>query len=440
VRRVKLNVADAPVEVNPKGEIGLKVHQINENVNTLWNKFAAFLDEPCCVQTTDDLRQGIKNLYYSDALVQKYLLSGKAIIKTGSLTLLGVTLGSVLFVGAGGVITEDNANFFWDNANNRLGLGIAAPTGALDVSWGSAATSALVMGADLGANTSRTNVTRKWATVSTPHYTNAEEQVEVLTVDSNVTTSIIGIGGGENTYNAATMVRFFTAANNTTTTGTERFRITPTGTVGIGTIAPLGALDVSWGSSATSALVVGADIGGNSSRTNVTRKFAVVSAPHYTNAEEQLLLMSADCNVTTNIIGIGGGEALYNSATLIRFYTAANNTTVTGTLRMSIDDDGVVSTASGRIVNTTRTVANPYNILVTDHVIACDTDGNVIVANLPVGINGTHYIVKNVGSSGNNLTLTPNGAETIDGAVSLVLTDGQCAEVVFETTENWMIV
>lgn len=42
------------------------------------------------------------------------------------------TAGSVIFAGAGGTaLAEDNANFFFDNANNRLGLGIALPTALL---------------------------------------------------------------------------------------------------------------------------------------------------------------------------------------------------------------------------------------------------------------------------------------------------------------------
>lgn len=38
-------------------------------------------------------------------------------------TLTGGTTGSVLFVGAGPVLAQDNANFFWDDTNNWLGLG-----------------------------------------------------------------------------------------------------------------------------------------------------------------------------------------------------------------------------------------------------------------------------------------------------------------------------
>jgi len=38
----------------------------------------------------------------------------------GTLTLSALTSGSVLFAGAGGLVSEDNANLFWDNTNKRL--------------------------------------------------------------------------------------------------------------------------------------------------------------------------------------------------------------------------------------------------------------------------------------------------------------------------------
>ncbi len=39
----------------------------------------------------------------------------------------GFTEGSVLFADAGGDISQDNANFFWDDTNNSLGIGTAIP-------------------------------------------------------------------------------------------------------------------------------------------------------------------------------------------------------------------------------------------------------------------------------------------------------------------------
>lgn len=55
----------------------------------------------------------------------------------GSLTVgttdTDATAGSVLFAGAAGVIQQDNANLFWDDGNNRLGIGLVAPTAPLHV-------------------------------------------------------------------------------------------------------------------------------------------------------------------------------------------------------------------------------------------------------------------------------------------------------------------
>jgi hypothetical protein len=43
------------------------------------------------------------------------------------------TIGSVLFAGTDGVLAQDNPNLFWDDTNNRLGIGTASPTTKLDV-------------------------------------------------------------------------------------------------------------------------------------------------------------------------------------------------------------------------------------------------------------------------------------------------------------------
>ena len=50
----------------------------------------------------------------------------------GSIT--SATAGSVLFAGASGVLAQDNANFFWDDTNNRLGIGTATPSSKLTIS------------------------------------------------------------------------------------------------------------------------------------------------------------------------------------------------------------------------------------------------------------------------------------------------------------------
>jgi hypothetical protein len=79
--------------------------------------------------------------------------SGGPITSSGTITLAGTlgvanggtgtatafTAGSVVFAGASGVYTQDNANFFWDNANDRLGIGTASPSSKFVVSNGGAA-------------------------------------------------------------------------------------------------------------------------------------------------------------------------------------------------------------------------------------------------------------------------------------------------------------
>lgn len=48
-------------------------------------------------------------------------------------TLSGKTAGSILFAGAGGAITQDNANFFYDDTNDRIGKGTASPDSGVHI-------------------------------------------------------------------------------------------------------------------------------------------------------------------------------------------------------------------------------------------------------------------------------------------------------------------
>ena len=63
---------------------------------------------------------------------------GRALISggTGSPTWYAPTPGSILFAGTDGILEQDNANLFFDNTNDRLGIGIAAPASALHINRG----------------------------------------------------------------------------------------------------------------------------------------------------------------------------------------------------------------------------------------------------------------------------------------------------------------
>ena len=58
--------------------------------------------------------------------------TGANTVAQWSATLPALTSGSVLFSN-GSTIAQDNANFFWDSTNHRLGIGTTSPGQALEV-------------------------------------------------------------------------------------------------------------------------------------------------------------------------------------------------------------------------------------------------------------------------------------------------------------------
>lgn len=93
------------------------------------------------------------------------------------------------------------------------------------------------------------------------------------------------------------------------------------------------------------------------SSTNTSSKNGRIATKHYTNAEEPLAMMFGRSLSTTNLIDIGGGSSQMNAATTVSIYTAANNTTVTGTLRASWDSAGVFAQVGNATVGGTLGVS-----------------------------------------------------------------------------------
>jgi len=78
--------------------------------------------------------------------------------------------------------------------------------------------------------------------------------------------------------------------------------------------------------------------------TNVERKIGQIAVRHFTNAEEATALIYGDVSSGNALIAIGGGPAYtLNAATIINFYTAANPTTLTGTLLADMTGVGASS-------------------------------------------------------------------------------------------------
>ena len=158
-----------------------------------------------------------------------------AVANGGTGTTTAFTTGSIVFAGASGTYTQDNANFFWDDTNNRLGIGTATPDRLLvvtgDVSFGVATFERV------NAATTSTLGAVKIKGRSTGTMANA--------FGTNIGFFVEGSTGGE--FSAGTIGTWRNGADNThdmvfrtilTGTASERMRIAAGGNIGVGTVVP----------------------------------------------------------------------------------------------------------------------------------------------------------------------------------------------------------
>jgi len=129
------------------------------------------------------------------------------------------TAGSVLFVDAASKLGQNNSKFFWDNTNNRLGIGTASPSTAAEISS--------VGGTELTITSDSSEVVPKDA------FTTFR--------DASSTAWTVGkIGGGTGTYNDFAIRRFASGSYADTP-----LTITSTnGNVGVDTQVPVEKLEI----------------------------------------------------------------------------------------------------------------------------------------------------------------------------------------------------
>lgn len=78
---------------------------------------------------------GSGNIASSGGATPNITFTGTLPVANGGTNASTFTQGSVVFAGASGTYTQDNTNFFWDDANNKLGLGTAAPVSPLHINF-----------------------------------------------------------------------------------------------------------------------------------------------------------------------------------------------------------------------------------------------------------------------------------------------------------------
>lgn len=88
------------------------------------------------VSTSTQTIAGAKTFSGNTSIGGALNVSGSSALATttaGSLTLSPMIQGSLLFAGAGGLVSQNNAGLFWDNTNSRLGVGTTTPVVKFDV-------------------------------------------------------------------------------------------------------------------------------------------------------------------------------------------------------------------------------------------------------------------------------------------------------------------
>jgi len=143
-------------------------------------------------------------------------------------SITSATAGSLLFAGASGVLAQDNANIFWDDTNNRLGIGTTTPNNAIQVAGlinFNDATFSTSIGRDAGISLNTTGNL----------YNTAVGMEALFTTVSGVQNVAIGFGAlrantnSNNTAVGYNALRANTSGNNSVAVGAEALLNNTTG-------------------------------------------------------------------------------------------------------------------------------------------------------------------------------------------------------------------
>lgn len=313
----------------------------------------------------------------------------------GSGTSTTFTAGSVLFAGASGVFSQDNTNFFWNDASNFLkaGYAITLPTSGTDPT-----SSDYFIGRNT-ANHLQLNAPTGKAFIYSVAGTNK------LTVDSAGTVDIPN--GGSLRLSGGT----------TQGVGNIQMGSTPSGAYDTNVVSVHAQSDT-FGFICSSNPVFTASNGGYLAMRGIT----------YTSIANQRgsVYLSAG-NPTSPVAGEG----------LLGLIGRDNTFVVT------IDKDKLTKTSYGQVAGFTTVNASTYSVLITDYFIGVTySQTGACTIDIPTAqvLAGRVILIFDAGgnASANNITVTTQGSETINGANTTVISNNFGFKYLISNGTNWL--
>jgi hypothetical protein len=141
------------------------------------------------------------------------------------------------------------------------------------------------------------------------------------------------------------------------------------------------------------------------------------------------------------IVGQIDGDLYLNTVNDDIYRRAAAVWGVIGNIKGTAGQQGPAGTANSPYWADVVTVAQAsYTITGYDVIYLCDTTATTIAATVPtaVGNKGRRIYLENNGTTSNLLTITPFGAETIEGAATLDLDCGM-GRTIYSNGANWRV-
>ena len=335
-----------------------------------------------------------------------------------------LTGGSVLFSN-GSTIAQDNANLFWDDTNNRLGIGTASPLYPLDVNTGRVriAGNNGIVGTIGGSNyglSVQDNSPNSW--------------IEILNNGGVNKGAFFGISSNnfEMWNYQGGPIDFYTDV--TATSGLNRLRINNNGNVLIGTTTDAGfKLEVN-----------------GTTRLNGGLTANTISATTYQNLPATPFLPLSGGTVTGATSFTGGLTANTISATTYQNLpatpflplsggTVTGETIFTGGLTANTISATTYQNLPPSLVKSINSVSGNTNAgsnQSTDYIYFAS---NTITITLPTAINNTNsYVIKNVGTG--TITINTTSSQTIDGSLTAPIRVQYLSLTIISDGANWNII